>query len=87
MKFRDKKNREIEIALTDAEHGIDFTKDFYNVGVLELAEDGAYLVHNIDDLIDQAVDYIRHEGDYVDFDNGQDAPNLYVNGKLITTEN
>ena len=85
MKFRDKQNREIEINLVMAESRIDWTKDFYNVGGLEMSEaDGAFLVDNIDDVEAEARDYINHVGDYAELnDDGttkNEANELYING-------
>lgn len=86
MTFRDKQNRMVEISLVMAESGIDWTKDFFNVGNLEATEDGIFLVDCIDDLEAAASDYVRHEGDYVDCAANHEASELYINGKLVAVE-
>ncbi len=53
----------VEITLTDA-NGIDWTADFFQVGDLEMTEDGAYIVEDTALLIEAIEDYKAGRGDY-----------------------
>ena len=68
------------------ENGIDFTKDFYNVGTLEYDEDNdVYKVDSVEDCIAQAKDYLNHDGDYRENENYGHAE-LYVNSLFVAEE-
>ena len=68
------------------ENGIDFTKDFYNVGTLEYDEDNdVYKVDSVEDCIAQAEDYLNHDGDYREYENYGHAE-LYVNSLFVAEE-
>jgi len=59
MLLRDSTGRSVEFHLYDASSGVDFAQDWLNAGCLPLAEDGAYLVNDIDYIIDYATDAIN----------------------------
>ena len=62
MTFTDN-TRTVEITLTDT-NGIDWTADFFQVGNLEMTEDGAYIVENVALLLEAVEDYKAGRGDY-----------------------
>lgn len=63
-------------------NGIEWTEDFYNAGALQMSDDGeSYLVDDVQDAIDAAVDYCKHEGDYSDITDTETK--VYLNGELI----
>lgn len=57
MLLRDSTGRSVEFHLFAAS-GVDFAEDWLNAGCLPLDEDGAYLVNDIDYIIDYANDAI-----------------------------
>lgn len=70
MLLRDSFGRSVEFHLF-ASSGVDFAEDWLNAGALPRNEDGAYLVDDIDYLIDYANDAIN--GRNPDFDGKLDA--------------
>lgn len=70
MLLRDSSGRSVELRLF-ASSGVDFTEDWLNAGCLPRDEDGAYLVNDIDYIIDYAADAIN--GCNPDFDGKLDA--------------
>ena len=58
MLLRDSTGRSVEFHLFDS-YGVDFSEDWLNAGCLPRAEDGAYLVNDIDYIIDYATDAIN----------------------------
>lgn len=58
MLLRDSTGRSVEFHLF-ASSGIDFSEDWLNVGSLSRGADGAYLVNDIDYIIDYATDAIN----------------------------
>lgn len=58
MLLRDSTGRSVEFHLFEPS-GVDFAEDWLNAGVLPRAEDGAYLVDDIDYVIDYASDAIN----------------------------
>lgn len=58
MLLRDSKGRSVEFHLFDFS-GVDFAEDWLNAGTLSRDADGAYLVHDIDYIIDYANDAIN----------------------------
>lgn len=58
MLLRDSTGRSVEFHLFGSS-GIDFACDWLNAGVLSRDEDGAYLVNDIDYIIDYATDAIN----------------------------
>lgn len=58
MLLRDSTGRSVEFHLF-ASSGVDFAEDWLNAGCLPRAEDGAYLVNDIDYIIDYATDAIN----------------------------
>lgn len=58
MLLRDSTGRSVEFQLIDSS-GIDFAMDWLNAGLLPRDEDGAYLVNDIDYIIDYATDAIN----------------------------
>lgn len=58
MLLRDSSGRSVEFCLF-ASSGVDFAEDWLNAGVLPRDEDGAYLVDDIDYVIDYANDAIN----------------------------
>ncbi len=58
MLLRDSMGRSVEFHLF-ASSGVDFAEDWLDAGCLPLDEDGAYLVHDIDYIIDYATDAIN----------------------------
>ena len=62
MTFTDGKQT-IEIKCIDS-NGIEWTKDFFNVGVLEQEEDGTFLVEDCNLLFEAVEDYQASRGDY-----------------------
>lgn len=71
MLLRDYKNRSVEFQLYDASSGVDFAQDWLDAGCLPRDEDGAYLVNDIDYIIDYATDAIN--GCNPDFEDKLDA--------------
>lgn len=74
MLLRDSTGRSVEFHLFSSS-GVDFAEDWLDAGCLPRAEDGAYLVNDIDYIIDYATDAIN--GCNLDFDGKLDA-NLWV---------
>ena len=70
MLLRDSAGRSVEFHLF-ASSGVDFAEDWLNAGCLPRNEDGAYLVDDIDYVIDYANDAIN--GCNPDFDGKLDA--------------
>lgn len=70
MLLRDSTGRSVEFHLY-ASSGVDWAEDWLNAGCLPRNEDGAYLVDNIDYVIDYANDAIN--GCNPDFDGKLDA--------------
>lgn len=70
MLLRDSSGRSVEFRLFDS-NGIDFSHDWLNAGALSCDEDGAYLVDDIDYIIDYANDAI--DGCNPDFEGKLDA--------------
>lgn len=58
MLLRDSAGRSVEFRLF-ASSGVDFAEDWLNAGCLPRDEDGAYLVDDIDYVIDYAYDAIN----------------------------
>lgn len=58
MLLRDSTGRSVEFHLF-ASSGVDFAEDWLNAGSLSRDEDGAYLVNDIDYIIDYATDAIN----------------------------
>ena len=58
MLLRDSTGRSVEFHLF-ASSGVDFSEDWLNAGALPRDEDGAYLVDDIDYVIDYANDAIN----------------------------
>lgn len=58
MLLRDFSGRSVEFRLFDS-NGVDFAEDWLNAGVLSRDVDGAYLVNDIDYIIDYANDAIN----------------------------
>lgn len=59
MLLRDASGRSVEFRLYDASSGVDFAEDWLNAGCLPLDADGAYLVNDIDYIIDYVTDAIN----------------------------
>lgn len=70
MLLRDSMGRSVEFHLY-ASSGVDFAEDWLNAGCLPLDEDGAYLVDDIDYIIDYVNDAIN--GCNPDFEGKLDA--------------
>lgn len=70
MLLRDFSGRSVEFHLFSFD-GVDFAEDWLNAGALSRNEDGAYLVDDIDYVIDYANDAIN--GRNPDFDGKLDA--------------
>ena len=70
MLLRDSAGRSVEFLLFDS-NGIDFSLDWLDAGCLPRDEDGAYLVDDIDYIIDYATDAIN--GCNPDFEGKLDA--------------
>ena len=70
MLLRDSANRSVEFHLF-ASSGVDFAEDWLNAGCLPRNEDGAYLVDDIDYVINYANDAIN--GCNPDFEGKLDA--------------
>lgn len=70
MLLRDSTGRSVEFHLF-ASSGVDFAEDWLNAGCLPRNEDGAYLVDDIDYVIDYANDAIN--GCNPDFEGRLDA--------------
>lgn len=70
MLLRDSKGRSVEFRLY-ASSGVDFAEDWLNAGSLPRDADGAYLVDDIDYIIDYATDAIN--GCNSDFEGKLDA--------------
>lgn len=65
MLLRDSSGRSVEFLLYDPS-GIDFSHDWLNAGCLPRAADGAYLVDDIDYVIDYVNDAINGRNPDVD---------------------
>lgn len=74
MLLRDSTGRSVDFRLY-ASSGVDFAEDWLDAGCLPRDEDGAYLVDDIDYIIDYAYDAIN--GCNPDFEGKLDA-NLWV---------
>lgn len=74
MLLRDSTGRSVEFRLYDS-LGLDFAEDWLNAGTLSRDADGAYLVDDIDYIIDYATDAIN--GCNPDIDGKLDA-DLFV---------
>lgn len=70
MLLRDSTGRSVEFHLF-ASSGVDFAEDWLDAGCLPRDEDGAYLVNDIDYIIDYATDAIN--GCNFDLDGKLDA--------------
>lgn len=70
MLLRDSSGRSVEFHLYDSS-GVDFSYDWLDAGLLPRAEDGAYLVDDIDYIVDYVNDAIN--GCNPDFDGKLDA--------------
>lgn len=70
MLLRDSTGRSVEFQLFTSA-GVDFADDWLNAGALSRDADGAYLVNDIDYIIDYATDAIN--GRNPDFDGKLDA--------------
>lgn len=70
MLLRDSSGRSVEFHLYTSS-GVDFSEDWLNAGSLSLDSDGAYLVNDIDYIIDYATDAIN--GCNPDFEGKLDA--------------
>lgn len=70
MLLRDFTGRSVEFHLY-ASSGVDFAEDWLNAGALSRDKDGAYLVNDIDYIIDYANDAIN--GRNPDFEGNLDA--------------
>ena len=70
MLLRDSTGRSVEFHLF-ASSGVDFAEDWLNAGCLPREEDGAYLVNDIDYIIDYVNDAI--DGRNPDFEGKLDA--------------
>lgn len=70
MLLRDSSNRSVEFHLYSSS-GVDFAQDWLDAGCLPRDEDGAYLVDDIDYVIDYANDAIN--GRNPDFEGKLDA--------------
>lgn len=75
MLLRDSTGRSVEFHLF-ASSGVDFAEDWLNAGCLPRDEDGAYLVDDIDYVIDYANDAIN--GCNPDFEDKLDADLLVM---------
>lgn len=58
MLLRDSTGRSVEFHLF-ASSGVDFAEDWLNAGTLSVDDDGAYLVNDIDYIIDYVTDAIN----------------------------
>ena len=58
MLLRDSSGRSVQFYLYGS-NGVDFAADWLNAGCLPLDEDGAYLVNDIDYIIDYVTDAIN----------------------------
>lgn len=58
MLLRDSSGRSVEFHLF-ASSGVDFAEDWLNAGILSRDVDGAYLVNDIDYIVDYATDAIN----------------------------
>lgn len=58
MLLRDSSGRSVEFQLLGS-NGVDWAEDWLNAGCLPRAADGAYLVNDIDYIIDYATDAIN----------------------------
>lgn len=58
MLLRDSSGRSVEFHLY-ASSGVDFAEDWLNAGCLPRDDDGAYLVNDVDYIIDYAADAIN----------------------------
>lgn len=58
MLLRDSSGRSVEFHLF-ASSGVDFAEDWLNAGALSRDSDGAYLVNDIDYIVDYATDAIN----------------------------
>lgn len=65
MLLRDSTGRSVEFRLF-ASSGVDFAEDWLNAGCLPHDEDGAYLVNDIDYIIDYVTDAINGRNPDID---------------------
>lgn len=76
-KFIDKTGRIAKIEMTDIETGCSWEHDFYEVGGLEIDEEsGAYIVDDVEYLIEQANEFMDGIGDFQDYEPGSEKCNL-----------
>lgn len=75
MLLRDSFGRSVEFHLFDS-YGVDFAQDWLDAGTLSRDADGAYLVHDIDYIIDYVNDAIN--GCNPDLDGKLDAELLVM---------
>lgn len=59
MTLREHTGRTVEFKLVDRNTNIDFAEDWLNAGVLQRDTDGAYLVDDIDYILDYVKDAIK----------------------------
>lgn len=59
MLLRDSSGRSVEFYLYDTSSGIDFSRDWLDAGSIPRDADGAYLVNDIDYIIDYVTDAIN----------------------------
>ena len=59
MKLRENDGRTVEFKLVDRNTNIDFAEDWLNAGALQRDADGAYLVDDIDYILDYVKDAIK----------------------------
>lgn len=71
MWLRDRSGRSVEFHLFDASSGVDFSEDWLDAGCLPRDSDGAYLVDDINYIIDYANDAI--DGRNPDFEGELEA--------------
>lgn len=72
-RFIDKAGCMAEITMTDIRTGCSWERDFFEVGGLLLDADAdAYIVEDVDYLIDQVEDYMEGRGDFADEQPGKE---------------
>lgn len=59
MLLRDSTGSSVVFHLYDVSSGVDFAEDWLNAGLLPRDEDGAYLVNDIDSIIDYVTDAVN----------------------------
>ena len=78
-RFTDRSGRNVAIAMKvwnpdECQYGLDWERDFFEVGGLLFIEDeDAYLVDDVEYLIEQALDWKYGRGDQVDDYEGEDG--------------